>query len=158
MRHAFAVDPPGEAVPTEEQHEVVEWFCREVARRGLTTPGLIALEMSRPLNFLTSQFMHWMQPSVWAVAPARITANYDHFAKFLEQRGSVDYIVRRIEELEAEFADREQSAAGRRDPLRPRPSGASDGATPVDTPDTSPLGADEGDRQPKGNPGPDKGH
>lgn len=104
-KHAFAVDPPGPVEPTPEQREVVDWFCREVARRGLTTPGLMFLEMSRPLNFLTSQFMHWVQPAVWAVAPAHITANYDHFAKFLEHRGSVDYILRRIEEFEAEFVE-----------------------------------------------------
>ena len=54
--------------PTPEQQAPVEWFCRQVAKRRLATPGVIALEMSRPLNFLASQLMHFFSPAVWAIA------------------------------------------------------------------------------------------
>ncbi len=57
LRHAFAVDPPGPAEPTPGQQQIVDAFCRWVARRHLTTPGLIVLEMSRPLNWLSAQVM-----------------------------------------------------------------------------------------------------
>lgn len=101
LRHAFAVDPPGPSEPTPEQQSAVDWFCRQVAKRRLATPGLIALEMSRPLNFLGAQAMHFFSPGMWALARQQSFEQYTHFAAFLEQRGAIDYLVRRIEHFEA---------------------------------------------------------
>jgi len=102
FKHAFAVDPPGPAEPTAEQKPVVEWACREIARRRLTTPGLILLEMTRPLNFLAASTMHFFQPGFWAIMRQQTLENYQHFSQFLEKRGSMEYIIQRIEEIEAE--------------------------------------------------------
>lgn len=111
FKHAFAVDPPGPAEPTEAQRPIVEWACREIARRHLTTPGLIMLEMSRPLNFLAANTMHFFQPAFWAIMRQQTLENYEHFSHFLEKRGSMEYIIQRIEELEAEAAEHEKRAA-----------------------------------------------
>ena len=108
IKHAFAVDPPGAAEPTAEQAEPVDWFCRQVARRRLTIPGLIALETARPLNYIAAQIMHVFSPAVWALARPESHDQYRHFAAFLEQRGAVDYMVRRIEHFEEQF-DRERA-------------------------------------------------
>ena len=108
LAHAFAVDPPGPAEPTPEQKPAVDWFCDQVARRHLTTPGLVTLEMARPLNYLAAQLMHFSDPAVWAVAPPRVHKHYRHFAAFLEQRGAVEYLCRRIEECEQEYVRREK--------------------------------------------------
>jgi hypothetical protein len=98
LQHAFAVDPPGPAQPDEAQRPVVEALCVEVVRRRLTSPALIALEMSRPLNYLSAQALHFFQPFFSAVAD---TARYDHFTRFLQQRGSVEYLIERLEALDA---------------------------------------------------------
>lgn len=103
MRHAFAVDPSGPAVPTPEQKQAVDWFCRQVAMRRLTTPGLIALEMSRPLNWVVAQLLHVFGPGVWTIVRQQTYQQYKHFADFLEHRGSLEYMARRIEELEEEY-------------------------------------------------------
>lgn len=103
MRHAFAVDPSGPATPTPEQQEPVDWFCRQVAMRHLTTPGIIALEMSRPLNWVGAQLLHCFGPGVWSIVQQQTYQHYKHFATFLEHRGSLEYMARRIEEFEAEF-------------------------------------------------------
>ncbi len=42
IRQAFAVDPPGAVEPTSDQQPAVDWFCKQIAKRGLTTPGLVA--------------------------------------------------------------------------------------------------------------------
>lgn len=118
LKRAFAVDPPGPAQPTEEQKPVVEWACREIARRRLTTPGLLFLEMSRPLNYVAAQTMHFFQPAFWALLRQQSYANYLHFSEFLEKRGAVDYIIQRIEEIEAEAVKREKNP----DPADPPPS------------------------------------
>lgn len=112
LKHAFAIDPPGVAEPTPEQQAAVDYICRQVARRHLTTPGLIGLEMSRPLNFLLSQTMHFFSPGAWAIFPHRTYQGYTDFAAFLERRGSFEYLARRIEHFEAEFERRERGETG----------------------------------------------
>jgi hypothetical protein len=99
LQHAFAVDPPGPAEPTEPQREVTERLCREVVRRRMTTPALMALEMSRPLNYLGSQALVFFRPFLQAITDAD---GHRHLAEFLEHRGSVEYLCRHIEALEAE--------------------------------------------------------
>ena len=39
IRHAFALDPPGPAEPTEAERPIVDRLCREVVRRRLTVPA-----------------------------------------------------------------------------------------------------------------------
>lgn len=104
LRHAFAVDPPGAAEPTPRQAEVIDRLCREVVRRRMTTPALMLLEMSRPANFVMAQAIHFFDPIVGAVTDAD---GHREFARFLEHRGSVEHLARRIEELEAEAVRRE---------------------------------------------------
>lgn len=108
VRHAFAVDPPGPAQPTPEQQPAVDWFCRQVARRHLATPGLIALEMSRPLNFVFSQTMQFFAPGAWALLRQTNYEHYQLFAAFMERRGAVDYLERRIEHFEAQCEKKAQ--------------------------------------------------
>ncbi|MBT8485426.1 MAG: hypothetical protein HKO59_01990 [Phycisphaerales bacterium] len=110
IKHAFAVDPPGSATPTPEQQPAVDWVCKQVARRHLTMPGLIALEMSRPLNFMAAQTMHFFAPAVSALARHQTRDHYNHFAQFLEQRGSFLYLAERVEHFEEEFERREKAA------------------------------------------------
>ena len=96
LRHAFAVDPPGPAEPTDAQRPIVERVCSEVVRRRLAVPALFFLEMSRPLNSLAAQTIYFFSPVLSAV----LTGNeHQRFAEFLDRRGSVDYLCRRIEEL-----------------------------------------------------------
>ncbi|MCP3905708.1 MAG: hypothetical protein GY715_18945 [Planctomycetes bacterium] len=123
LRHAFHVDPPGPAEPTPQQQPAVDWFCQQIARRQLTTPGLIALEMGRPLNFIASQAMHFLSPGVWAVAPNRMYEGYKHFAEFLEHRGAMEYLEQRIEHFEAEYERRERE---RRDQRKAAKTGPED--------------------------------
>jgi hypothetical protein len=97
FKHAFSVEPPGAAEPTDQQREILDRVCQEVVRRRMTTPALMFLEMSRPLNFLGSQAMHFFQPIVSAVADAK---GYEQVAMFLERRGSIEYVCRRIEHFD----------------------------------------------------------
>lgn len=115
FRHAFAIDPPGPVVPTDLQRTVVEKLCVEVARRHLTTPALLMLEMSRPLNYVSAQLLHFFQPIVGILTD---TAGYDAFTAFLEQRGAADYIAGRLEAVEAAASAGDSS------------SGTSHGTTP----------------------------
>lgn len=99
LKHAFAIEPPGPAEPSATERDVVEQVCREVVRRQLTTPAVAFLEMSRPLNFLSAQVLHWFAPVVSILVRAEA---YNAFAAFLERRGSIEYLCQRMEALEAE--------------------------------------------------------
>lgn len=109
LRHAFAVDPEGPAQPTPAQQQVVERLCVEVVRRHLSTPALLFLEVSRPLNYVTAQLLHFLEPFVTTLYRGD---EYRHLASFLERRGAIDHLCRRIEALESECAARQQPAAG----------------------------------------------
>ena len=100
LKHAFAVDPPGQAQPDEAQARIVERVCREIVRRRLVAPAMLALEMGRPLNHLSAQALHFFQPFVAIVGDS---AAYEAFTTFLEQRGSLDYIGARIESIQTEI-------------------------------------------------------
>jgi hypothetical protein len=97
FKHAFAIDPPGAAEPTEAQRVILERLCGEVVRRRMTTPAVLMLEMNRPINYVTAQLLHFFQPIAAALTD---TAGYEQFSAFLEQRGSIDYLIQRIEALE----------------------------------------------------------
>ncbi|MDA1017103.1 MAG: hypothetical protein O3A00_21920, partial [Planctomycetota bacterium] len=83
--------------PSAEVREIVDRLSREVVRRHLTTPALMALEMSRPLNFLGAQTMHFFTPILSSITD---TTGYSRFAEFLEQRGSIDYLCEQLEAAE----------------------------------------------------------
>jgi len=118
IKHAFAVDPPGPAEPTSKQKPAVEWVCNQFAKRSLTLPGLIFLEMSRPLNYLGAQCMHFTRPGVWAIAPKHLYDGYKNFAEFLENRGSIEYMCRLIEELEAGYLEKENKLKAERKKIK----------------------------------------
>ena len=112
LKHAFAIDSPGEINPNETQRALVEKICNELVRRRLTAPALFTLEMGRPLNYISAQFLRFLEPFVTVIADRN---EYENLTLFLEQRGSVEYVCRRLEALEAGYdakkrAGQDQSA------------------------------------------------
>ncbi len=108
FKHAFAIDKPGAAEPTPEQQVPVDWIARQVTMRHLATPSLIALETCRPLNWLAAQGLHFAEPAVFAMSSGQFHEHYKNFAEFAEQRGSIEYIARRIEQFEEQHEAREK--------------------------------------------------
>lgn len=102
LKHAFAVDADGDTEPNAVQRALIHRLCKEIVRRRMTAPALAFLEMSRPLNYLASQTMHFFAPFVTAVGGAR---EYQELAAFLERRGSIDFLCRCLEELEQSATD-----------------------------------------------------
>lgn len=95
------------AEPTPAQHAAVDKVARFVVRFGMTVPAILALESMRPLSFVGSQFMHMLSPSITAFLS---TDDWDALAQLLERRSGLDFILRRIEELdEAELTRRVQA-------------------------------------------------
>jgi hypothetical protein len=113
FRHAFALDPPGPAEPTEAERPIVDRVCLEVVRRHLTTPALFFLEMSRPLNSLAAAAIHFFTPLLSVLVTGD---EHRRFAEFLDRRGSIEHLCRRIEQLECKAEAAEASGV----PVVPR--------------------------------------
>ena len=47
--------------------------------------------------------MHGLSPFVWAIARGQTHERYKAFTAFLERRGSIEYICRRIEALDGDY-------------------------------------------------------
>jgi hypothetical protein len=62
----------------------------------MTTPAILFLETVRPLNYVSSQVLQFFRPVLSVVADPAACRD---LAEFLEHRGSVDFLCRRIEEL-----------------------------------------------------------
>ena len=93
LKHAFAIETANDAEPTLRQREIVSAVCSEIRRRRMVEPARMVLEMSRPLNYLAAQTMHFFQPFLTVVVQQDA---YQEFASFLEQRGAIDYICRQL--------------------------------------------------------------
>ena len=96
LKHAFAVEPSGATEPTEDERQLVNRLCRAIVRRGLTSPALIALECSRPLNFIGSQFLLFVAPIAEIIFPRD---KYRTLIRFLERRGSIEYTCQQLERM-----------------------------------------------------------
>lgn len=106
LKHAFDLGQPGEEIPPE-QKELVEKLCQEIVRRQLAVPALVFLEMSRPLNVLSAQALHFFSPVLGMFGrqpagsePPSTACTHETMAKFLERRDSISYLCDRLEELE----------------------------------------------------------
>ena len=94
LRHAFAVEPPGPAVPSSEERAALDPLIAEIRRRGLVTPAVFFLESVEPLNNVGAQALHFMQPFATAVLdPVR----YAVLVKYLERRGSITWVAQELQ-------------------------------------------------------------
>jgi len=97
LKHAFAIEPAGMAIPTEAQLPVVQKVCQEIVRRKMSLPALAFLEMLRPMNNVGAQLLVFLQPFLDVVTDS---TGPQLFAQFLEHRGAVDYLCDQIEQME----------------------------------------------------------
>ena len=96
FKHAFAVAPAGPVEPSPAQAAAIDAVCREIARRGMTLPAQMVLDSSAPLSYLAGQSLRFFEPFLAAVLDP---VGVREFAGFLEKRGAVEYISRRLEEM-----------------------------------------------------------
>jgi len=86
-------------VVSELQASAVDRIAQFIIRFGMTIPAILALESIRPLSFVGSQFMYVLSPSIGTILSR---TEWDAVAKLLEDRGGLDYVITRIETLDAE--------------------------------------------------------
>ncbi len=90
-------------VPVERRDEILGKIARRIVDLRLSPVAIVILESSKPLSFVGSQLMVFLQPVITAVFPFR---QYDEVAALLEDRANVEALIQTIEKLEDDRRDR----------------------------------------------------
>ena len=98
-KNAFAIDHERERTFTDEEKDLCRRLAEKIVRHGMALPAILFLETARPMNFIGSQALAFFEPIVKGLFSWE---DYTGFRIVLEQRGSVELILRSIEEAEAE--------------------------------------------------------
>ena len=97
LRNAFAIEKAKVADPDPKAREATERILVEIVRRRLTPAAIFLLESGRPLNRVSAASIHFFRPIASLVVDDEALRA---FAAFLERPGSVEWMCRRLEELE----------------------------------------------------------
>ena len=90
----MAAEPCNERSREEEERELIDTLARKILEKGLETPAVFFLEVSKPLSFVASQAMIFLGPLVQAVLPWK---NYRKTAELFEKRENVERLIQAIE-------------------------------------------------------------
>ncbi len=93
LKHAFAVGQRNDQPLSEVQERVVERLCQTIRERKMVPAAAAFLELSRPLNYIGAQGLHFLEPFATAVFSAE---EYREFTLFLERRDAIDILQDRI--------------------------------------------------------------
>lgn len=98
FRHAFFSGSTIDIFNPQEM-ALLEKIAGMIAQRGMAAPAIIFLESVEPLNFIGSQFLHFLSPILeLAGNPLELR----RIAQMLERREALKILIRMIEEKERE--------------------------------------------------------
>ncbi len=95
FRKAFAVEK-GNSTLTPKQEEILEKLAKKVARWQMGVPAIMFLETIKPLSFIGSQVLVFLDPIVKSVFNS---SDYDEYTKLMEDRKNVELLIRKIEDV-----------------------------------------------------------
>ena len=79
--------------------ELLGAVAGRIVRMGLAVPAVFFLESSKPLSFVGSQVLVFLEPFVQAFLTIR---NYQRFARLMEDRQNFEKLIQRVEDLDEE--------------------------------------------------------
>jgi hypothetical protein len=95
---SYDLPPDGEALSADEQ-EILYKISEFIVRRGFTVPAILTLESVKPLNYIGSQAMVFLEPFVHALF--KDISKYNTLRRMMEKRDNVERLLQKIEELDA---------------------------------------------------------
>ncbi len=102
-----SADPSAIGTPARlSDEEIFTQVATRIVRMRLTAPAIFFLESSKPLSYMGSQALVFFEPFVKSVLNV---AYYDRFVVLLEDRGSVERLLLRIEELDQDEREAENT-------------------------------------------------
>jgi len=90
---------------SEEDAKLLESVAGRIVRMRMGVAAVFFLESAKPLSFIGSQALVFMEPFVKAFLTL---PQYDRFARLLEDRQNVERLIQVIERLDREQEQREK--------------------------------------------------
>jgi len=97
--------PAGEEGPVDEDQEIINKVAGKIVRMRMTIPAIFFLESSKPLAFLGSQLLIFFEPFIQTLFNIR---QYQRFAVLMEHHENWERLIRKMEDLEAEYTEKEK--------------------------------------------------
>jgi hypothetical protein len=91
--------PPEDEALDDQEKELLFKISDYIVRKGFTVPAILTLESVKPLNYIGSQTMVFLEPFVQAVF--KDISKYNTFRRMMEKRDNVERLLQKIEELDA---------------------------------------------------------
>jgi hypothetical protein len=104
MRDSIYID--GQMPSPERQKELLAKIADQIVKRKLTTPAILFFESVKPLSFVGSQALVFLQPIIQAFLNRR---EYDEIVLMMEERENVEKLLLEIENQEARWQQREKT-------------------------------------------------
>ncbi|MDP2807369.1 MAG: hypothetical protein Q8O74_04430 [bacterium] len=104
MRDSIYID--GQMPSPERQKELLAKIAGQIVKRKLTTPAILFFESVKPLSFVGSQALVFLQPIVQAFLNRK---EYDEIVLMMEERENVEKLLLEIENQEAQWQQRENA-------------------------------------------------
>lgn len=101
FRHAFAIEPDEpqlfaeEDIPQERKQALIEKLAQEIVDRRLAVPAIMLLETVKPLSFLGSQALIFIEPIVQSIFSFK---SYREFTLMMENRENIELLMQEIEQ------------------------------------------------------------
>jgi hypothetical protein len=104
MRDSIYID--GQMPSPERQKELLAKIADQIVKRKMTTPAILFFESVKPLSFVGSQALVFLQPIIQAFLNRR---EYDEIVLMMEERENVEKLLLEIENQEAQWQQREKA-------------------------------------------------
>jgi hypothetical protein len=110
-RETIPEAPSGPGDMTDD--ELLDAVARRLVRMGLAVPSVFFLESTKPLSFVGSQVLVFLEPFVQAFLTVR---RYQQFTRMMEDRRNVEKLIQRVEAIDDETRreERERKAEEKR--------------------------------------------
>lgn len=90
---------------TPHQEEILDKIAKRVIYWKMSVPAILFLESVKPLNYIGSQMMAFFEPFVQTLFSWK---DYEEFRKMMEERGTIELLLQRIEKFEVEAEEKEK--------------------------------------------------
>jgi hypothetical protein len=101
------LDASAEEGSVDEDQALIDAVAEKVVKKHLSVPAIFFLESSKPLAFLGGQLLIFLEPFVQTLFNFK---QYQRFAILMEDRDSWEKLIHRIEDLEADYSEKEKQA------------------------------------------------
>lgn len=91
--------PPEEQELAPEERDLIRRIAQKIVERQMTVPAILFLESVKPLNYIGSQVLVFLEPFMHAILKS--VKDYNLFRKMMEKRDNVERLLQKIEELDA---------------------------------------------------------